>query len=876
MSYYNISISNLINWNIIGDPQLPGHKTTGISLKTFCTSLGLSSLIFVIQILNFSYLRTKIKKIYQPRCFYVFDKYSVENISETFFGWIKPSILFPISDYITISGLDAYFFLRFVRLLFYLSISLTFLNIPILLPINFFGNDDSIHVSGLDKLSWSNIGPKNNHLLFFHLVTACITIASVHVVIFHELKQFIKIRQNFLLKNKDVHSVVMIDNMPANYKTFHDSVNSNPLFKAMNMLPGKISNLWFIYEFTTVKKLFERNKVLLKKLEEKETKIVIEGWKFFRKQELLDKQLISNNSKLESVSDSLNTDNNIERNKYNVLHKWWKIDKKNVNVNSNKKNTKEISFLTEYTSKIMNDLTKTFSQNLTDLAEQYIENNKKLIQERDKVLKDKVPQYNKVFVKFNSRISSYLLKQVLISADPCKMNFKVIEIDPKDIIWNNVNLNNLWMKKIRFFMANSLTILLVAFWAIPTALIGSMSQSYNFSKLFPFLSWIENFPSIIKNFFFGIFPVLSLLLITEIIPICLRYLSILKGNITGAEVETNIQSWCFLFFFIHIFLIVTVSSSIIAIFDSFINNPVSIPALLALNIPKSANFFFSFILIRGLTYSGNNLLQGYTLVKKVIWFNIFGIKTPSSTFRNVTKLDRIQWGSVYPMYSVLGCISIIFSIIAPLILLFSALSFFLILVSFKYSLRFSYHYYNPSETFGKFYPVALKQLFYGVYCLEICLIGLFFLCRSEDNEPNAMNECGIMLVMFLVSVLIHIYTDNCYTSSSKYLPLEFLDFEEIQSSPNSNNEPDGQVTRNGEDVINCFNSNNYDITFSHPSFQYDAIRDIVWIPKDKYGVGDKEINYLKSKGIQSSNSNAIINDSGEILINGGPPYTEQN
>ncbi|GMM36121.1 Spo75 protein [Saccharomycopsis crataegensis] len=858
--HYNISLFHFL---YIGDPSsLLAHRSSGVSIKTFLSSLIFSIVLTIVQIFLFSYLRPKAPQIYQPRSFYVEDKHKVERLSEKFFGWVIPSISYDISEYIELSGLDAYFCLRFLRFLVIISLILAVINVPVLLPINYTGSTGDSRVHGLDRLTWSNIAPNKATHFNFHFILAIITIIITHYLIFYELRMFIKVRHNFILKNRDAESVMMIDNIPEYYKQIYleNNLRSNPLLSSLNCLPGKIKNIWFIYRFTELEVLHERSKSLLRSLEKLETEILTNNWKFYRNQDILTNLVIANSSNISTPIvielESMNRDDL-------VIQQALQDNQKQIS--ARKKRFQRSYLLFKWGEIEINIPFFGEEIDMVDLLiQKYLENKEAFLEMRNILLNDRIPCYHKMFVQFNNKVSAYIAKQILLSSDPNKSNFKVIEINPKDIIWNNVQLNNFWLKKFRYFTSNALKLFLVIFWTIPTMMIGSFSQMEYFTFAFPLFSWIDTSSNTVKNFISGVFPALSLIIITELIPIIFRWLSILKGKLTGAEVEIDIQNWCFTFFFIHVFLIVTVSSSVTAIFENFINNPVSLPTLLATNIPKASNFFLSFILLRGLAYAGSNMLQPYLLLKNFIFNPLLRPMTPREKFKQISNLESLQWGSIYPIYSILGSLSIIFSVIAPLILICSAASFILIFISFKYSLKFCHSPTNYSETYGKFYPVALNQLYYGIYCLEICLVGLFLFVRNENDDSICFKHSAFMVLIFSISTCTHIYINNSYNSASHYLPLEYLNEENIIGKC-------GKQTEIKISSISCVDQN---LTFSHPSFDYDVTKDFIWLPRDKYGNSSKEIEYLRSKGIQATNKNCILNDKGEIMINGFPKLAE--
>ena len=59
------------------------------------------------------------------------------------------------------------------------------------------------------------------------------------------------------------------------------------------------------------------------------------------------------------------------------------------------------------------------------------------------------------------------------------------------------------------------------------------------------------------------------------------------------------------------------------------------------------------------------------------------------------------------------------------------IAFYMFWIAFRYNIL--YVTKLDSDTGGLLYPAALNQLFVGLYIFEVCLVGLFFLARDENQ-----------------------------------------------------------------------------------------------------------------------------------------------
>lgn len=98
------------------------------------------------------------------------------------------------------------------------------------------------------------------------------------------------------------------------------------------------------------------------------------------------------------------------------------------------------------------------------------------------------------------------------------------------------------------------------------------------------------------------------------------------------------------------FLVTAVFSSGATVFSQLVDkakNPVSIPALLAKQLPTSSKYYLTYFIIQGITSSADNLLSWATLLQYIGFGWLFD-KTPRQKFNRYTNMKGIAWGKVFP------------------------------------------------------------------------------------------------------------------------------------------------------------------------------------------------------------------------------------
>jgi len=110
--------------------------------------------------------------------------------------------MFQLPDRIILqhSGLDAFFFLRYVRTLLTIFTSLSVVIIPCLVPLNLLGgNDVAGGTQGLDRYSWANIGLDHTVFYWAHLFMALLVIMFIYYTIYVELLFYVHVRNSYLV-----------------------------------------------------------------------------------------------------------------------------------------------------------------------------------------------------------------------------------------------------------------------------------------------------------------------------------------------------------------------------------------------------------------------------------------------------------------------------------------------------------------------------------------------------------------------------------------------------------------------------------------------------------------------------------------------------
>ena len=194
----------------------------GASLSQFFTTLVVAAIIAVVQIAIFLIFRTKFKRIYEPKTFIGPEDRRVEPLPRSFCGWLPALLKMPQEDLIRTSGLDAYFFARYLYIhAFFFLCSFVLLAI-ILFPIyTVNGKGESGGKAGLDILTFGNIALSHSSRYTAPLIMAYIFIGTFLYLLYSEMKAFVEKRQALLrspaYQSRASASTILVTAIPASY-----------------------------------------------------------------------------------------------------------------------------------------------------------------------------------------------------------------------------------------------------------------------------------------------------------------------------------------------------------------------------------------------------------------------------------------------------------------------------------------------------------------------------------------------------------------------------------------------------------------------------------------------------------------------------------
>ncbi|KAM5450192.1 hypothetical protein MaudCBS49596_004567 [Microsporum audouinii] len=657
-------------------------STSGMALlSTFLPAFILAIVCFLV----FLICRRTQRRFYSPRSYlgHMHDHERSPELSQGFINWIGEFIRLPDSHVLRHSSLDGYFFLRFLKkmsLLCFIGCCITW---PILMPVHITGGAGNTQ---LDLLTFSNVVDPKRY--YAHTIVSWIFFGAVFLMVCRESIFYAALRQAYLLSplyaDRISSRTVLFMSVPKSYQ------NKTKLSKIFG---DSVKRVWASEDTSKLARLVNERDSLAYLLEGAETRYVKDA--HAARLKALKKQGREPEISLEEATVKQSTETDIKQAP-------WLL------------NVKRPSRLSYYVFGRKIDIIDSLRSRLATLIPKV-----NALQEERRIGEAK--SIGGVFVEFTTQREAQIAYQTLSHHHPSQMTPRFIGIPPHQVLWPALRYS--WYQRIvRKFAVQGFITVLIIFWSIPSALIGSISNIAYLTNLLKFLSFVNELPPFIKGIISGLLPAAGLAILMSTVPWIMRWCGRQSGVPSTAKAELFTQNAHFCFQVVQVFLVTTITSAASAATSQIIKNPLSAKDLLAKNLPKATNFYISYFLFQGLMLSSGAVVQVIAfLVFK--FFRAFFDSTPRKLYSRWAALTGVWWGTVFPVFTNMTVIAITYSCIAPLVLGFSALGLYLVYQAYRYNLLFVYE--PVVDTKGLVYPRALQQVLTGVYLAEVCMFGLF-------------------------------------------------------------------------------------------------------------------------------------------------------
>ncbi|CAM8965221.1 unnamed protein product [Rhodiola kirilowii] len=317
------------------------------------------------------------------------------------------------------------------------------------------------------------------------------------------------------------------------------------------------------------------------------------------------------------------------------------------------------------------------------------------------------------FVCFKSRYGAAIALHIQQGVNPTEWTTEKAP-EPEDIHWPffSASFMKRWICKLTVIVA---CVLLTLLFLIPVFLVQGLTHLDQLEKWFPFLKSILKI-AVVSQVITGYLPSLILQTFLSYVPPIMILLSALEGYISHSQIEKSACNKVLWFTVWNIFFANVLSGSVLTMANIFLE-PKKIPSILAALVPAQASFFIAYVVTSGWTSISSELFRSTLLICNYLK-TIFRCKDEDDF-----EVPSILYCSTVPKIIFFGLLGIVYFFLAPLILPFLLIYYFMGYIIYRNQLL---NVYTPKyETGGKYWPIVHNCTIFSLILMHVIAIGIF-------------------------------------------------------------------------------------------------------------------------------------------------------
>ncbi|VAH95809.1 CSC1-like protein RXW8 isoform X2 [Triticum aestivum] len=342
------------------------------------------------------------------------------------------------------------------------------------------------------------------------------------------------------------------------------------------------------------------------------------------------------------------------------------------------------------------------------------------------------------FVFFKTRYAALIVSKILQTSNPMKWVTSLAP-EPKDMYWSNLWLpyKQLWIRRIATLLGS---IVFMFIFLVPVTFIQGLTQLEQLQQRLPFLKGLLK-GKIMTQLVTGYLPSVILQIFLYTVPPTMMLFATLEGPISHSERKKSACCKVLYFSIWNVFFVNVLSGSAINQLNA-LSRPKDIPMELARAIPLQATFFTTYVLTSGWASLSSEVMQLFGLIWNFVRKYILRMKEDSDfilSFPYHTELPKVL---------LFGLLGFTCSVLAPLILPFLLLYFFLAYIVYRN--QFINVYCTRYDTGGLYWPIAYNATIFSLVLTQIICLGVFGLKES----PVA---AGFTVPLIIITLLFNQY-----------------------------------------------------------------------------------------------------------------------
>lgn len=345
------------------------------------------------------------------------------------------------------------------------------------------------------------------------------------------------------------------------------------------------------------------------------------------------------------------------------------------------------------------------------------------------------------FVFFKTRYAALVASEILQTSNPMKWVANLAP-EPEDVYWSNLWLpyKQLWIRHIVTLIGS---IVFMFVFVIPVTFIQGLSQLELLQQRLPFLRGILK-KKYMTQLVTGYLPsVILQIFLYMVAPIMMRFSTV---ELPTSHSERKRSACCKVLYFTvwNIFFVNVLSGTILSQLN-VLSSPKDIPIQLARAVPGQATFFITYVLTSGWASLSSELMQLFGLIWNFIRKYVLRMREDTEF------VPSFPYHTEVPKVLLFGLLGFTCSVLAPLILPFLLVYFFLGYVVYRNQLLNVYR--TRYDTGGLYWPIAHNTVIFSLVLTQVICLGVFGLKES----PVA---AGFTIPLIILTLLFNQYCRN--------------------------------------------------------------------------------------------------------------------
>ncbi|XVF39746.1 hypothetical protein PTKIN_Ptkin01aG0057600 [Pterospermum kingtungense] len=360
------------------------------------------------------------------------------------------------------------------------------------------------------------------------------------------------------------------------------------------------------------------------------------------------------------------------------------------------------------------------------------------------------------FVFFRTRYAAVIAAEVLQSHNPMLWVTQLAP-EPHDVYWSNLSIpyKQVWLRKIATLLGS---VVFMFLFLIPVTFVQGLTQLDQLSHTFPFLQGILK-QKYMKQLVTGYLPSVILILFLYAVPPTMMLFSAMEGNVSRSERKKSACIKVLYFTIWNVFFVNVLSGSVISQLSVF-SSVRDIPVELAKAVPTQATFFTTYVLSSGWASLSCEVMQPFPLFCNAFSKFILRVqeepKNCALNFPHHTEIPRLL---------LFGLLGFTCSVLAPLILPFMLVYFFLAFLVYRNQILNVY--VSKYESGGRFWPIVHNTTIFSLLLTQVIALGVFGMKKS----PVAS---GFTIPLILLTLLFNEYCRHRFSPVFKSSPVQVL------------------------------------------------------------------------------------------------------